>query len=581
MRLDMDRAPFVRWLIVAAFALALLTGLGDRGLIEPDEGRYAEIAREMVVSGDWLVPHLNGIEHFQKPPVIYWTTAISLKLFGFNEWAARLPSALAAAGTLLLTAWIGRMLGGPCIGLAAAGVLLASLEFFVLARSLTPDMMMTFWIVAAITCFVRRATGGNGWFEFGFFAAMGAGFLTKGPLALVVPIFAVLGWNFGRRRAGLIPTKLRWLVGLPLTLAIAVSWFAAMALRDPALYDYFVKYELVQRFASKTHGRSQPLLFFLPVLIAGIMPWLFVALAALLNWTGLRKVGWRISPTGWLLVGWTVPPLIILSLSGSKLFTYILPLMPALALWLAGGGNWLDAAPAKRSEGIAGFWSVWWRRIGLVCGIAFIASPALALTGASITIDRWKEFGFAWWFGPALGLLALSGAGGAYLGTKWLAREPAGNWPAFERAGSVALAVLGVGLWLLLFSQADRLNDRFGRQASVRSLAALAQARPDFATAAVFSWRVRAHGFEFYLGRTVGATRADADVVLPLNPEQQFRLVEDQAQLLNGLAADRPAYGLMRRPDFEREFQTLGWREIGRAGEFVLVANGLAAPAIP
>ncbi len=577
----MDRVPLARWLIVAAFALALLTGLGDRGLVEPDEGRYAEIAREMVVSGDWLVPHLNGIPHFQKPPVIYWTTAISLKFFGINEWAARLPSALAAAATLLLAAGIGRRLGGPRIGLAAAGVLLTCLEFFVLARSLTPDMMMTFWIVAAIACFLRRATGGGGWCEFGFFAAMGLGFLTKGPVAVVVPVFAVLGWNFGRRRAGLPKTKLRWLPGLLLSLAIAMSWFTAMALHDPALSDYFVKYELMQRFASKTHGRSQPLLFFVPVLVAGILPWLFVALAALLNWTGMRKGGWRISPTGWLLVGWTVPPLIILSLSGSKLFTYVLPLMPALALWLAGGGNWKDAAPAAPRDGVPGFWSVWWRRIGLVCGIGFIASPALAFTGASLTIDRWKEFGFAWWFGPSLGLLALACAVGAYLGTRWLAREPSGIWPAFETAGGLALALLGVGLWLLLFSQADRLNDRFGRQASVKSLAALVKSRPDYAAAAVFTWRVRAHGFEFYLGRTVGATRADADVVLPLNDEQRFRLVEDQAQLLSGLAANRPAYGLMRRPDFEREFKTLGWSEIGRAGEFVLATNALTTPPRP
>ena len=577
----MDRVPLARWLIVAAFALALLTGLGDRGLIEPDEGRYAEIAREMVESGDWLVPRLNGIEHFQKPPVIYWATAICLKLFGINEWAARLPSALAAAGTLLLTAWIGRRLGGPRIGLAAAGVLLACLEFFVLARSITPDMMMTFWIVAAIACFVRRATGGSGWFEFGFFTAMGLGFLTKGPMALVVPIFAGLGWNFGRRRAGLAKTKLRWFPGMVFTTAIAMSWFAAMALRDPALYDYFVKYELVQRFASKTHGRSQPLLFFVPVLIAGIMPWLFVALTALLNWLGLRNAGWRISPTGWLLVGWTVPPLIILSLSGSKLFTYILPLIPALALWLAGGGRWSDAATVTPPAGIANFWSVWWRRIGLVCGIAFIASPAVALTGASLTFERWKEFGFAWWFAPSIGLLALACAGTAYLGTKWQATDEANLWPTFETIGGLALTVLGVGLWLLLFTQATQLNDRFGRQASVKSLAALVRGQPDYAAAAVFTWRVRAHGFEFYLGRPVGATRADADVVLPLNREQQFRLVEDQAQLLSGFAANRPAYGLMRRPDFEREFKGLGWSELGHAGEFVLAAKPAAAASRP
>ena len=577
----MDRAPLVRWLIVAVFALALLTGLGDRGLIEPDEGRYAEIAREMAESGDWLVPHLNGVEHFQKPPVLYWATAASLKIFGVNEWAARLPSALAAAGTLLLTAWIGRMLGNRRIGLAAAGVLLACLEFFVLARALTPDLLMTFFITAAIACFVRGATGGGGWFEFGFFAAMGLGFLTKGPMALVVPIFAVVGWNFGRRRAGLARTSLRWIPGLLVTVAIAMSWFAAMAIRDAALYDYFVKYELVQRFASKTHGRSQPLLFFVPVVVAGLLPWLSVAFGALLNWLGLRKAGWRVSPTGWLLVGWVVPPLIILSLSGSKLFTYVLPLFPALALWLAGGANWRDASSAVPSDGVPRFWATWGRRIGLICALGFIASPALAIAAASITIDRWQEFGLARWFGPLLGLLAVACCVAAYVGAILGTREPTEQWHAFEQAGGAALAVLGVGLWLLLFSQADRLNDHFGRQASIKPLAALVRSLPDYARAAIFTWRVRAHGFEFYLGRTVGATRADADVVLPLSAEQRFRLVEDQPRLLSGFVADRPAYGLMRRPDFEREFRALGWRELGRAGEFVLVANPTAAGPPP
>ena len=131
-------------LLAACLLAAFFLKLGDRGLNEPDEGRYASIAREMAVDGDWLIPHLNGIPHFQKPPIIYWATALSFRCFGFNETAARLPSTLAALGILALTFLIARKLFGAATGVGAAFVLAALVEFFALARMLTPDMVMSF-----------------------------------------------------------------------------------------------------------------------------------------------------------------------------------------------------------------------------------------------------------------------------------------------------------------------------------------------------------------------------------------------------------------------------------------------------
>ncbi|MDB6168210.1 MAG: glycosyl transferase family 39, partial [Verrucomicrobia bacterium] len=142
--------PKGSWWLPLLAVVVLFTLLGSRGLNEPDEGRYAEIGREMAVSGDWLVPHLNGFEHFQKPPLLYWLTALSMRLLGPNEWAARLPPAFAALGTVLLTAWIGTTLFGRREGYLAGLILLSSGGFFILARLLTPDMLMTFWITAAL-----------------------------------------------------------------------------------------------------------------------------------------------------------------------------------------------------------------------------------------------------------------------------------------------------------------------------------------------------------------------------------------------------------------------------------------------
>ncbi len=318
--------PFVKrhaWLWFSIAVLALF--LGTRGLNEPDEGRYAEIAREMAASGDWLIPTLNGFEHFQKPPLFYWATAASMKVFGCNEWAARLPSALAGLGTVILTSLIARKLFSPAAAVHAAVVLVSGVEFFALARLVTPDMTMSFWIVSAIAAFVHERR----WL---FFVAMGLGFLTKGPMALVVPLAACISHHLARRTDP-SRTKVPWVRGAILALGIGFSWFVALSLWRTELFEYFWRDELVQRFGSAKHGRSQPWWFFLPVLAVALTPWTpFLARPAL---HALRR--WRtgaLEPRHVLLLAWTAIPLLLLSCSGSKLLTYILPLLPAFAIIL-------------------------------------------------------------------------------------------------------------------------------------------------------------------------------------------------------------------------------------------------------
>jgi 4-amino-4-deoxy-L-arabinose transferase-like glycosyltransferase len=314
--------------------IVLFAFLGSRGLDEPDEGRYAEIGREMAATGSWWVPHLNGFEHFQKPPMLYWATAASIRLLGANEWGARLPSALAGLAVVALTLSIGWELFGLSTGLAAGLVLLSSLGFFTLARLLTPDMMLTFWIAAALACYVQYAYGcrGGKW-AWLFFVALGCGFLTKGPMALVVPLCAALTSQWALRRRG-EAQSLPWTGGLLVAFCIGLSWFVALSLWRKELFDYFWRYELVERFASSAHGRSKPFWFFVPVILVALLPWCFLLpKVALRAWRRLR--GFEALPAEWMLLGWVVPPFIILSLSGSKLPTYILPLLPALALAFA------------------------------------------------------------------------------------------------------------------------------------------------------------------------------------------------------------------------------------------------------
>ncbi|MHA3775362.1 glycosyltransferase [Verrucomicrobiota bacterium sgz303538] len=339
---QLERSTSNTWRSLLLAIVAFTLFLGTRGLNEPDEGRYAEIAREMASGSSWLVPHLNGFEHFQKPPLLYWLTATSLHVFGVNEWAARIPSALAAVGIVLLTRAIARRLWNEQRAEIATLILLSSVEFFLLARLLTPDMMLTFWSTAAIASLVFRR-------RWTFFICMGLGFLTKGPMALVVPIAAAIGWQIATRREE-DRLRLPWLRGLALTLAISLSWFVVLSVSQPRLFDYFWRYELVQRFASTAHGRSKPWWFFGPVLLAGLLPWTFLLpRTARAAWQLWKKRTW--AARHGLLAGWVAVPLLVLSLSGSKLPTYILPLFPAFALALASAFQrprqaWWIATPA-------------------------------------------------------------------------------------------------------------------------------------------------------------------------------------------------------------------------------------------
>lgn len=313
-----------RWAWVLFASTVFFAFLGQRGLNEPDEGRYAEIAREMTVDGDWLVPHLNGLPHFQKPPVLYWFTALSLRAFGHAEWAARLPSAVMALGTVILVYLLARrLLSSRDRGVMAAVVLTTMAGFFAMGRLLTPDMTMTFWIMASITAAMHQR-------RWVFFVLMGIGFLTKGPMALVVPLCAVLGWQVFCAPDEKL--RLPWGRGLGLTLGLSLSWFVVLSSRSPDLFEYFWRYELVQRFGSGTHGRSKPFWFFLMVLPLATIPWIF-ALPVRRIWAKCRSL--EINSWQGLLLGWVLPPLVILSFSGSKLPTYVLPLMPSFALAVA------------------------------------------------------------------------------------------------------------------------------------------------------------------------------------------------------------------------------------------------------
>jgi 4-amino-4-deoxy-L-arabinose transferase-like glycosyltransferase len=451
-----------RWLIVAAFALALLSGLTDQRYGVADDLKHAAIAHEMMRTRDALTPGPPGLRDFHRPPLIHWATAGCVRSVENAPWAARLPSAFSAGGTLLLLAWIGRRLGGARVGLAAPGILFSCLGFFAFAHTLTPDMMLTFWITAAVACFVGHALGGGRWFEAAFFLAIGLGLLTDGLMAAIVPIGAALGWNFGRRRARQATVSLDWISGSIVALAIPLAWIFAQSWRDGSTLEHIRAGGIFSLFGGRSPLTTLTSLALPFVVAAGSLPWLPVAVGASLSALALRAGGWRLSPTGWLLLGWSVPPILVLLIVHPRSFGDALPIAPAFALWIAGRGNWTDADPSRPSAGLAGFWCAWGNRVGLLCALVFIVSPALAVAAASMTLPGFERFGFSPWFGPLLAFLAIAISFSIYGWTRRPEANAVGQWIAFEDAAGAGLAGLGVGLWLLLGWQVDALRGLLG-----------------------------------------------------------------------------------------------------------------------
>ncbi len=328
-------------LLVCAVALAILLAyscmLGAFALAEPDEPRYAEIPREMIAAGDWVTPRLNYVKYFEKPPLVYWLTAINFELFGMSEFVARLWPALFAAIGVGMVGVLGCSMFGSWNGYAAAAVLAATPLYFGFSQILILDMPLTGLMTVALGAFWlayssarRRAP-----WVWVLYAATALAVLTKGPVAplligAIIVAFLVLE---GDLRA------LGWAVdpmGIVLFFLIATPWFILVSHRNPEFVDFFVIKQHVKRFLTPDE-HQQPLWFFVPIVVGGMLPWTAYALVAprLLARFVVRLATRRVSAATLYCVIWATIIFAFFSLSGSKLATYILPMFSPLAILAA------------------------------------------------------------------------------------------------------------------------------------------------------------------------------------------------------------------------------------------------------
>ena len=401
-------------------ALCLVTffaGLGRSAIGDADEAFYAQSAREMVDSGDWITPHYNYELRFQKPVFFYWLVAAGYVIAGIGETAARFPSALAGLGLALMTLVVGRRWVNPATGVVAGAIVATSFGYFTMAHASLPDLPLAAFItLAAWALFEAGAPAADPATSSGGTAnpapddrlrrrwvllaglAIGLGILTKGPVALVLPALVYLVVRLVMAD-GLLPSKrgwfgLRWLdvaLATVVLLAVAAPWFAAMAdVHGLAYLRRFFVGENLERFATERYNGRRPLWFYAPIIVGGLAPW--SSLMAL--WMPplgrvLRGVR-RLSELEWRLILWAVVPVVFYTLSVGQQPRYILPVLPPLAILLARAMvARVAAAEARPGDEGAPFRAATWTTAAVLAATAIVLARAQPVFVSAIPMLTW------------------------------------------------------------------------------------------------------------------------------------------------------------------------------------------------
>ncbi|MBN1571213.1 MAG: glycosyltransferase family 39 protein [Acidobacteria bacterium] len=323
-------------MILLALCLPYCVSLGTSSIWDANEAFYAETPREMLESGDYLAPQFNFGPRAQKPPLTYWIILLSYKLFGVNEFAVRLPSALAAIGIILFSYGIARMLFGPKAALIAAAITATVPRIFILARRLPIDILLLLFLIGTLFFIVRAVLkGGLRNWAFAYLFA-GLGFLTKGPVALIIPGSACILWMLCGRRLKL--RDLYPMIGATILAVIILPWYAAIFLSHGWTYiEPFFLRDNIGRFASETMGPSRGFFYYFPVAMIDFFPWAVLLLCAFYLLRLYRKTEQPIRSLSFgLPLIWCVFSFVLFSLSKNKQEYYIAPIYPVAAIILSG-----------------------------------------------------------------------------------------------------------------------------------------------------------------------------------------------------------------------------------------------------
>ncbi|MCY0385730.1 glycosyltransferase family 39 protein [Robbsia sp. Bb-Pol-6] len=438
------------FLLILALAVVWFVPLGWRHLVPSDEGRYAEMAREMFVTGDWITPRYNGYKYFEKPPLQTWANALTFACFGIGDWQARLYTALTGFSGVLLAGYTGARVFDRATGIATAVILASSPYWNLLGHFNTLDMGLSFWMEVTMCGLLLgqrpglRPAAARGWMCV-CWGGMALAVLSKGLVGLILPGTALILYTVVMRDWALW-RRLHFAAGVPVFLVVAVPWFVLVQERNPDFFHFFFVVQQFQRYLTPDQHRPGPIYYFVPILLIGFLPWLSLV-AGTVRGRGVgiadgvaraKGVKGGFAPVA-LLAVWAIFIFVFFSVSHSKLVSYILPIAPALALLL--GRTLATRSPAQ------------WRRMLLaylvVSVVLGIATGRLAHLGSGNTPNALYR-AFQPWAVAAVAVATLS-----TLLALWLNRR---NTPA-------SIVAFGAG-WLLLGTIAGTGHEVFGRESS-------------------------------------------------------------------------------------------------------------------
>ncbi len=545
-------------LLLIIYGLLWFGTLNYRHLIPSDEGRYAEMAREMLVTGDWVTPRYNGYQYFEKPPLQVWATAVAFQAFGIGDWQARLWTALTGFLTILAIGFTGARIYNARVGWLAAVVLASSPMWVISGHFNSLDMGLSAFLVAALCSLLiaqsshNKLSSRNWMWACWFFMALAT--LSKGLIGAAIPAMVFIAYSVS---AGdwKIWTRLRLFSGTILFLVITAPWFVLVSLRNPQFLEFFFIHEHLQRFTQDAHSRTGPLYYFIPLLLIGILPWVLQLPGALIQGWNERKPTFS---STWLLVCWSVVIFAFFSVSQSKLPGYIIPIFPALALLIG-----------KRLERLLGHTNVMpitWQLqalgfAALGC-VGFFFLSAIGKQARPDEIDAYAQY-VSWIIGALITLVTFS------LYAAWQSK----------RNGPQSIVSFAAGFFLCAII-AGTGHENLGRAVSGIDLAnRIKNTIPEKVN--FYSVRLLDHTMPFYLGRTM--------IMVEDPDELRFGVDQEPALWLPTLDAfiarwkeDQTAYAMMVPEQFVAlQGLNLPMQEVDRDSRRVIVKHPDTSTATP
>jgi 4-amino-4-deoxy-L-arabinose transferase-like glycosyltransferase len=338
---EMERPSRAAFVGAVVAAVATLPGLGVGTLWDNSETAYGEVAREILLTHDWVVMHLNGTPWFVQPPLYFWVAAVSALAFGMTSFALRLPAALATIVMGAMTGYAVSRQAGTRAGVFASLMLSSSLMQAIIGRLAIMDALLDLAVALAIFWWFRSLeTGRDRYFVYGWIAAA-FGFLAKGPVAPAVALMVIVPyalWNARSQRVHL-PSPLGWAIGLLCASAIVAPWLAAIAVRSgPAALGEMIGHYTIGRYTGVIENQSGPIWYYVPVIILGFFPWIaFLPMAIAFGARALRspQTPENIARLVRLAFVWSAVPFLFFTFAKTKLPNYVALELPALALLVA------------------------------------------------------------------------------------------------------------------------------------------------------------------------------------------------------------------------------------------------------